>query len=111
MPDQRESITEWVRETAECVAVVLLLNSSLMRPGQSANSGPTGQQHTNSVSGAAIMLKADTTLRELSDGRQSIDTALASLQDCCFEEGRNWRAQELFREHVLDDEFADMNWT
>jgi hypothetical protein len=78
-------------------------------------------------SGAAIMLKADTRLRELSDGRQSIDKALSSLQDCCFEQGRNWRAQELFREldrltgytvfmdlfheHVLDDEFPDMSWT
>jgi predicted metalloprotease with PDZ domain len=78
-------------------------------------------------SGAAIMLKADTQLRELTGGRQSIDTALSSLQDCCFEQGRNWRAQELFREldrltgytvfmdlfheHVLDDEFPDMSWT
>jgi len=77
-------------------------------------------------SGAAIILKADTRLRELSGGRQSVDTALLSLQDCCFEEGRNWRAQELFgeldrltgytvfmdlfHEHVLDDEFPDMSW-
>ena len=78
-------------------------------------------------SGAAIMLKADSRLRELSGGRQSVDTALLSLQDCCFEEGRNWRAQELFGEldrltgytvfmdlfhqHVPDDEFPDMSWT
>jgi predicted metalloprotease with PDZ domain len=78
-------------------------------------------------SGAAIMLKADTKLRELSGGSQSIDSALSSLQDCCFEEGRNWRAQELFgkldrltgytvfmdlfHQHVLDDEFPDMSWT
>ena len=78
-------------------------------------------------SGAAIMLKADSRLRELSGGRQSVDTALLSLQDCCFEEGRNWRAQELFEEldrltgytvfmdlfhqHVPDDAFPDMSWT
>jgi predicted metalloprotease with PDZ domain len=78
-------------------------------------------------SGAAIMLKADIRLRELSGGRQSVDTALLSLQDCCFEEGRKWRAQELFmeldkltgytvfmdlfREHVMDDEFPDLSLT
>jgi len=78
-------------------------------------------------SGAAIMLKADTRLRELSGGRQSIDTALSSLHDCCFEEGRYWRAKELFKvldrltghtvfmdlflEHVLDDEFPDLSMT
>jgi predicted metalloprotease with PDZ domain len=78
-------------------------------------------------SGAAIMLKADTRLRELTGGRQSIDTAMSSLQGCCFEEGRYWRAQELFgeldrltgytvfmdlfHEHVLDDEFPDLRRT
>jgi predicted metalloprotease with PDZ domain len=78
-------------------------------------------------SGAAIMLKADLRLRELTGGIQSIDTALASLQDCCFEEGRNWRARELFREldrltghtvfmdlyqeHAMDDEFPDLSQT
>ena len=78
-------------------------------------------------SGAAMLLKADIRLRELSGGRQSLDTAVSSLQDCCFEEGRVWRAIELFQrmdresgytvfmdlynEHVADDEFPDMSTT
>jgi hypothetical protein len=78
-------------------------------------------------SGAAIMLKADARLRELTGGRQSVDTALSSLQECCLEETRNWRAQELFgeldrltgltvfmdlfNEHVMDDEFPDLDQT
>ena len=78
-------------------------------------------------SGAAIMLKADSELRLLSDGRQSLDSALAALQECCFDSKRSWRAQELFseldrltgtsvftdlyREHVMDDEFPDTDYT
>jgi predicted metalloprotease with PDZ domain len=78
-------------------------------------------------SGAAIMLKADAELRMQSGGRQSLDSALASLQECCFSSNRSWRAQELFseldrltdtsvftdlyREHVMDDEFPDTDYT
>ena len=46
--------------------------------------------------GAAVLLKADTRLRSLSGGMQSLDTALSSLPVCCFSEGRAWRARELF---------------
>ena len=99
------------------------------RGGSLAQATRSGRGATMRVywSGAAIMLKADTQLRELTGGQQSIDTALSSLQDCCFDEGRNWRAQELFREldrstgytvfmdlyheHVPADEFPDMRWT
>ena len=49
-------------------------------------------------SGAAILLKADTRLRALTDGRQSLDTALAGLHECCFENNRSWKARELFTE-------------
>ena len=78
-------------------------------------------------SGAAIMLKADSELRRLSDGRQSLDTALAALQRCCFGRERTWQARELFaeldritgtsvfkdlyREHVEDDKFPDLEYT
>ncbi len=78
-------------------------------------------------SGAAIMLKADSELRLLSGGRQSLDSALAALQECCFDGERTWRARELFseldritgtsvftdlyREHVMDDEFPDVEYT
>lgn len=47
-------------------------------------------------SGTAIMLLADVRLRQLSDGAQSLDTALAALNACCFEPQREWRAHELF---------------
>jgi len=78
-------------------------------------------------SGAAIMLKADSELRMLSGGKQSLDSALAKLQECCFDRERTWRARELlseldritgtsvftdlYREHVLDNEFPDVEYT
>lgn len=78
-------------------------------------------------SGAAMMLQADTELRLMSDGRQSLDSALAQLRDCCLISNRSWRARELFseldritgtsvfadlyREHVTDDEFPDLSRT
>jgi len=78
-------------------------------------------------SGAAIVLKADARLRVISGGRQSLDTALAHLHDCCFDSGRSWRARELFDEldrltgqqvfselydqHVQDAAFPDIGVT
>jgi predicted metalloprotease with PDZ domain len=75
-------------------------------------------------SGAAMMLKADSRLRALSGGSQSLDTALKSLATCCMETGRSWRAQDLLEEldrltgytvfselydsHVPDDQFPDL---
>lgn len=52
-------------------------------------------------SGAAMALKADTRLRELSDGRESLDSTLARLQACCLPSARVWRARDLFEQ--LDD--------
>ena len=46
--------------------------------------------------GAAIMLMADVRLRELTAGRQSLDTALAALNECCNAPDRAWSARELF---------------
>jgi hypothetical protein len=59
--------------------------------------------------------------------RQSLDSALGVLQECCFESGRTWQAQELlaeldritgtsvftdlYREHVMDDQFPDVEYT
>ena len=48
-------------------------------------------------SGAAIMLKADVELRRQTDGRQSLDTALAAFAECCIAPGRVWQADELLR--------------
>jgi hypothetical protein len=52
-------------------------------------------------SGAAMALMADTRLRELTEGRQSLDSVLARLAECCLPSGRVWRAEELFAK--LDD--------
>jgi predicted metalloprotease with PDZ domain len=59
-----------------------------------------GRSHTMQIywSGAAMMMLADTRLRAQSGGRQSLDTALASLPECCLGNQRRWRAQEVFRE-------------
>ena len=78
-------------------------------------------------SGAAMMLMADARLRKISNGEQSLDTALKALKDCCFDSGKRWRAwevmteldrltgygvfRELYRAHVHDDEFPDVSDT
>jgi hypothetical protein len=45
--------------------------------------------------GAAMMLEADLRLREITLGRQSLDTALAGLAECCLAPERRWSADEL----------------
>jgi predicted metalloprotease with PDZ domain len=78
-------------------------------------------------SGAAMMLMADTQLRETSGGSQSLDTALQSLSACCMKNGRTWRAREMFtqldkltgttiftelyKKHVHEEGFPDMRST
>jgi len=78
-------------------------------------------------SGAALMLMADMQLRETTDGRQSLDTALQSLSACCMANGKTWRARELFEQldeltgtdiltglyqkHVHEHSFPDMRST
>ena len=78
-------------------------------------------------SGAALMLMADMQLRETTDGRQSLDTALQSLSACCMANGITWRARELFEQldkltgtdiltglyqkHIHEHSFPDMRST
>jgi predicted metalloprotease with PDZ domain len=78
-------------------------------------------------SGAAMFLKADTRLRILSGGSQSLDSVLSAFHACCLDASRSWRARELFAEfdrisghtvfselydnHVPDSEFPDMTET
>jgi hypothetical protein len=75
-------------------------------------------------SGAAIALLADLELRKLSDNRQSLDSALEKLSNCCQPWDRAWSARELmarlddltgttvftelYREHVVSNGFPDM---
>ena len=46
--------------------------------------------------GAAMLLMADVRLRQMTAGKQSLDTALAALNDCCRATDRAWSARELF---------------
>ena len=46
--------------------------------------------------GAAMLLIADVRLRQLTAGKQSLDTALAALNDCCGATDRAWSARGLF---------------
>ena len=46
--------------------------------------------------GAAMLLIADVRLRQMTAGKQSLDTALAALNDCCAATERAWSARELF---------------
>ena len=78
-------------------------------------------------SGAAMMLVADMKLREVSHGQQSLDTALGSLAACCMQNGKTWRARDMFRKldqltnteifsqiyekYVHADDFPDMRPT
>ncbi len=52
-------------------------------------------------SGAALALVADTRLRELSDGTESLDTVLGRMNQCCLPSGETWTAERLFAK--LDD--------
>lgn len=77
--------------------------------------------------GTAIMLLADIRLRQLTGGKQSLDTALAALHRCCLQPERMWTARELFERldeitgthvfsellaaHVGSKEFPDLSAT
>ncbi|MBA3564180.1 MAG: hypothetical protein H0W33_09280 [Gammaproteobacteria bacterium] len=47
-------------------------------------------------SGATIALMADVRLRQQTDNRQSLGTALEALETCCLPGTRTWSARELF---------------
>ena len=46
--------------------------------------------------GAAMLLIADVRLRQMTAYKQSLDTALAALNECCAATDRAWSARELF---------------
>ena len=99
------------------------------RGGSLAQATRKGRGSTMRVywSGAALMLMADMQLRETTDGRQSLDTALQSLSACCMANGKTWRARELFerldeltgteiltglyQKHIHEHSFPDMRST
>jgi len=77
--------------------------------------------------GAAMLLIADVRLRQMTAGKQSLDSALESLNDCCSTTDRAWSARELFDEldkvtgtiifseiynqHVTSRDFPDLSRT
>ena len=94
--------------------------------GSLAQATRNGRRSTMRVywSGAALMMMADIQLRHQSDGRQSLDTALYALSECCMENGKTWRARDMFaqldrltgteifmeiyQDHVHTDGFPDI---
>jgi hypothetical protein len=77
--------------------------------------------------GAAMLLIADVRLRQMTAGKQSLDTALAALNDCCRSNDRAWTAREVFSkldevtgtgifgelydQHVASKDFPDLGET
>ncbi len=77
--------------------------------------------------GAAILLIADVRLRQMTAGKQSLDTALAALNDCCAMTDRAWSARDLlakldmvtgtsifseaYDQHVASTSFPDLSKT
>ena len=74
--------------------------------------------------GTALMLMADVRLRQMTGGKQSLDTALAGLAECCGAPERAWTARELlgrldaingthvfgdlYEQHVASQAFPDL---
>ncbi|MEO8164669.1 MAG: hypothetical protein ABI619_04665, partial [Betaproteobacteria bacterium] len=77
--------------------------------------------------GAAILLIADVRLRQMTAGKQSLDTALAALNECCGMTDRAWSAREVlaqldrvtgtsifseaYDQHVASRNFPDLSST
>ncbi len=77
--------------------------------------------------GAALLLIADVRLRQMTAGKQSLDTALAALNECCASTDRAWSARELldrldaatgtrifaelYDQHVASRSFPDLSQT
>lgn len=70
------------------------------RPELSPNGATSGGVRSGRMkiywSGAALALMADVTLRERSNGVESLDSVLAKLADCCLPTDRVWSGPEFF---------------
>ena len=67
-----------------------------LSPNEAASAGIRLARMKVYWSGAAIALIADSTLRERSNGKESLDLALGQLQSCCLPSRRKWSGKELF---------------
>ena len=84
-------------------------------PGRSPNAATAEGERSARMkiywSGAALALIADVELRRRSDGRESLDTVLDRMQQCCLPSARTWSGEALFRKFdTLVDEplFMDL---
>lgn len=70
-------------------------------PGLSPNDAANGSMRDTRMkvywSGASIALMADVELRRRSGGRESLDSILGQLQQCCLPSTYTWSGVELFR--------------
>lgn len=69
-------------------------------PGMSPNDAAAGSMRNTRMkvywSGAAIALMADVELRRRSNGKESLDSVLGQLQQCCLPSASAWSGKELF---------------
>ena len=81
------------------------LRGRMSRPELSPNDAAEGGKRDANMkvywSGAALALMADVTLRELSNGKQTLDSVMQQLQTCCLPSDKVWDGPELFA--TLDD--------
>ena len=71
------------------------------RPGLSPRDAASQRARGSTMkiywSGAAIALMADVELRQRSGGKESLDTVLGQLHECCLPARYKWSGQQLFR--------------
>jgi len=68
-----------------------------MSPNEAARQGVRAARMKVYWSGAALALMADVTLRERSNGKESLDTVLDRLQACCLPSARSWSGREFLQ--------------
>ena len=68
-----------------------------LSPNEAAEGGIRNALMKIYWSGAAIALMADVQLRERSGGKESLDTMLGHLQQCCLPADKVWTGPELFK--------------
>ncbi len=68
-----------------------------LSPNEAAEEGIRQARMKVYWSGAAIALMADIELRQRSGGKESLDTVLSQLQECCLPSKRKWSGSSLFK--------------
>jgi hypothetical protein len=69
-----------------------------MSPNEAARAGVRAATMKIYWSGAALALMADVELRQRSGGRESLDTVLGQLAECCLPAEKSWSGTQLFQQ-------------